>query len=102
MTHNRIAVVGLHEQEYEYIRKHYDGLMIWHQSIPKIKVIDGTLYVEKAQGVGMLPVDKMVYHGIFEEDLDFIAGLALWNGPCFPDAHGMLDCRLKYLAWPER
>ena len=95
MTHNRIAVIGLHEQEYQYIRERFEGLIIWHQSIPKIKVTNGTLYVEKAQGVGMLPVDKVIYHGIFEEDLDFMAGLALWNGPCFPDAHGMLDCRLK-------
>ncbi|WP_284462958.1 hypothetical protein [Chryseobacterium sp.] len=95
MTHNRIAVIGLHEHEYEYIRQHYEGLMIWHQSIPKIKVIDGILYVEKAQGVGMLPVDKVIYHGIFEDDLDFISGLALWNGPCFPNAYGMLECRLK-------
>lgn len=95
MIHNRIAVVGLHQNEYDYIRKNVDSLMIWHQSVPKIKIVNQTLYVEKSQGVGMLPVDKIVYHGIFEKDLDFISGLALWNGPCYPNALGMIDCRLK-------
>lgn len=95
MKYNRIAVIGLHEEEYRYIREHFEGLIIWHQSVPKIKVVDGILYVEKAQGVGMLPVDKVIYHGIFENDLDFISGLALWNGPCFPNAYGMMECRLK-------
>ncbi len=95
MTHNRIAVIGLHEQEYKFIREHFEGLIIWHQSVPKIKVVNEILYVENAHGVGMLPVDKIIYHGIFENDLDFISGLALWNGPCFPNAYGMLECRLK-------
>lgn len=95
MKYDRIAVVGLHQPEYGFIRKHFDGLIIWHQSIPKIRVVDETLFVEKATGVGMLPVDKIIYHGIFENDLDFIAGLALWNGLTFPNPHGMLDCRLK-------
>lgn len=95
MTHNRIAVIGLHEEEYQHIREHVEGLIIWHQSVQKIRVTDGTLYVEKSHGVGMLPVDKVVYHGIFENDLDFISGLALWNGPCFPNAYGMMECRLK-------
>jgi hypothetical protein len=26
---------------------------------------------------------------------DTIAGLALWGGPCLPNAHAMMDCRLK-------
>lgn len=30
MTHNRIAVIGLHEEEYQHIREHFDGMIIWH------------------------------------------------------------------------
>jgi hypothetical protein len=39
------------------------------------------------------PVAKVVFHGIFEDDLPGIAALALWGGPCLPGAHGLLDCR---------
>jgi hypothetical protein len=27
--------------------------------------------------------------------MDFLTGLALWNGPALPNAQGMMDCRLK-------
>jgi len=42
-----------------------------------------------------VPVKKMVYHSIYENDLDFMTGLAFWDGPCLPDARAMLDLRLK-------
>jgi hypothetical protein len=45
--------------------------------------------------VKMLPVSKVIYHGIYEDDLDFIAALALWGGECLPNARAMMDCRLK-------
>lgn len=96
MKHNRIAIVGLHHPEYEFIKNNFDGFIIWHQAIPQIKVIDQTLFVEKTNGVGMLPVDKMIYHGIFEDDLDFITGLVLWDGKCYPNSYGMMECRLKF------
>ena len=94
-TYNRIALIGIEEEEYKIIRSSYDGLIIWHQSIPKIVVKDGVLYMEKQSGIGMLPVDKVVYYGIYDNDFDFITGLALWNGDCFPNAAAMMDCRLK-------
>lgn len=94
-TYNRIALIGIEQLEYEVIRSNYTGGIIWHQAIPKIIVKDQVLYMEKANGVGMLPVDKVVYYGIYDDDFDFIAGLAIWNGACFPNAMGMLDCRLK-------
>src|SRR5208282_414492 len=37
----------------------------------------------------------VVFHGIFEQDLEFLAGLALWGGPCFPNPTAMMDCRLR-------
>ena len=42
-----------------------------------------------------LGVSHVVFHGIFEDDLDFLAGLALWGGPCFPNPAAMMDCRLR-------
>lgn len=94
-TYNRIALVGIEQEEYEVIRANYSGLIIWHQALPKIVVKDQVLYMEKANGVGMLPVDKVVYYGIYDNDFDFIAGLAIWNGACYPNAAAMLDCRFK-------
>lgn len=94
-TYNRIALVGIEQEEYEVIRANYSGLILWHQAIPKIVVKDQVLYMEKANGIGMLPVDKVVYYGIYDDDFDFIAGLAIWKGACYPNAAAMLDCRFK-------
>jgi hypothetical protein len=41
------------------------------------------------------PVDKVIFHGIFENDYDFITLLALWDGPCLPNASGMMDLRQR-------
>lgn len=93
--YNRIALVGIEQEEYDVIKANYSGHVIWHQSIPKIVVKDEVLYMEKANGVGMLPVDKVVYYGIYDNDFDFITGLAIWQGDCYPNAAAMLDCRFK-------
>ncbi|WP_343585622.1 hypothetical protein [Flavobacterium sp.] len=92
---NRIALVGIEQEEYDVIKANFSGHIIWHQSIPKIVVKDEVLYMEKANGVGMLPVDKVVYYGIYDNDFDFITGLAIWRGDCYPNAAAMLDCRFK-------
>ncbi|MBN9284453.1 MULTISPECIES: hypothetical protein [unclassified Flavobacterium] len=95
LLYNRIALVGIEPEEYDIIQANYQGHIVWHQAIPKILIKDGTLLMEKQTGVGMLPIDKVVYYGIYENDFDFITGLALWGGDCFPNALGMMDCRLK-------
>lgn len=95
LVHNRIALVGIEIDEYQVIKSKYDGHIIWHQAIPKIVVKNGILFMEKENGIGMLPVDKVIYYGIYDNDFDFITGLALWNGASFPNAIGMMDCRLK-------
>jgi hypothetical protein len=95
MRYNRIALVGIEELEYQHIKSNYDGHIIWHQALPKIFIWEGVLFMEKENGIGMLPVDKVVYYGIFDNDLDFISGLTLWGGECYPNPRAMLDCRLK-------
>ncbi|MGX7666519.1 hypothetical protein [Flavobacterium pedocola] len=95
MKYNRIALVGIEDSEYEHIRANFNGHILWHQALPKILVKEGVLFMEKENGIGMLPVDKVVYYGIFDNDLDFISGLTLWGGACYPNPRAMLDCRLK-------
>ncbi len=62
--------------------------------LPRVRLRGGELFVQDRGGTGeYVPVAKVVYHAIFEDDLPTLAALALWGGPCLPGAHGMLDCR---------
>jgi hypothetical protein len=63
--------------------------------LPKIVVQDGKLFAEPPDGGRYRRISRVVFHGIFENDLEFLAGLALWGGPCFPNAAAMMDCRLR-------
>lgn len=91
----RICLIGLDTPQNDWFRARIAGPILCHESLPRIIVCDGQLLVESLSGFGMLPVGKIVFHGIFEDDHDFVSGLALWGGPCLPSAAGMMDCRLK-------
>lgn len=91
----RLCIIGLHQAEYEVIREAYNGPLMWLEAVPKIIVSNGKLFVESNKGLGMLPVDKVVYHGIYADDFDFLCGLSLWGGECFPNPYAMMNCRLK-------
>jgi hypothetical protein len=91
----RICIVGLFEPEYTQIRELIDMPVIAHEIVPKMAVIDGQLLVQPRNRTELIPVSKIVFHGIFDDDFDFITGLALWGGACMPNALGMMDCRLK-------
>ncbi len=91
----RLLTVGLDEPEIVDLRGRLEGPAICHSLLPAIRVEDGELLVERASGPGVLAVDRVVFHGIFADDLDFITTLALWGGPCLPSARGLLDCRLR-------
>lgn len=92
---NRVCIVGLDEPEYTQIRQCVNLRVIAHELLPRVVVKDGQLLVEPKRGPGLVPVSKIVFHSIYEDDLDFIAALALWGGPCLPNAFGMMNCRLK-------
>lgn len=90
-----MLIVGLDEPEFTEIRERVDYRVTAHEVLPRILVKDGQLLVEPRRGPGWVEVSKVVFHSIYENDLDFIAALALWGGPCLPNAHAMMDCRLK-------
>jgi hypothetical protein len=94
-TRDYIAFVGLEQADVDFIADRIDAPFVHHDVIPGIMVKDGTLWIEKAGRPRYVPVSKMVFHGIYEDDLDFIAGLALWGGACLPNARAMMECRLK-------
>lgn len=91
----RPCIIGLDEPEIEELKRLYGKPLLAYDTLPRILVRDGELFVQAAHGFGLLPVSQVVYHGIFEDDHDTIAGLALWGGPCLPNASAMMDCRLK-------
>lgn len=93
---DRILIVGLDRPELDALRPQIDAAVVAAPAVPRIKLQEGTLLVERAGAAGhFLPVDRVVFHGIFDDDFDFIACLALWGGPCLPSARGMLRCRQR-------
>lgn len=103
MNKKRVLIVGLETKEVATIKQNLDFsyIVIHHDMLPNIKLIEGDLYVESLS----IPnkyylVDKVIFHGIFEHDVDFITLLALWNGPCLPNAHGMMDLRQRVHYYP--
>jgi hypothetical protein len=91
----RPCIIGLDEPEISELKNRLGKHLMAHASLPRILVRDGELFVESPHGFGVAPVSRVVFHGIFENDHDVLAGLALWNGPCLPNARAMMDCRLK-------
>jgi hypothetical protein len=93
----RVCIVGLDEPEYAQIRQRVGIPVIAQEVIPKIIVKGGELLVQPPNRMTFIPVSKVVFHGIYDvaDDMDFITGLAMWGGPCLPNAYAMLDCRLK-------
>ena len=92
----RVLVVGLDEPEYTELRERLDMSIIAYEQLPRIFVRDGRLFVEPKRGPEWLEVSAVIYHAIYDNDFDFITGLALWGGACLPNAHAMMDCRLKF------
>ena len=91
----RICLIGLDEPEAMEIKGRVSQPVMIREFLPRIKMHDGKLFVESDDGFRFHKVAKVVFHGIFEDDLDVLAALAIWRGPCFPNARAMMDCRLR-------
>ena len=93
---NRLLIIGHDESEYQAIRERVPGPVVYFEMLPRLQLIRGGLHVEHPDAHGrFLPVSRVIFHGIFENDLPALAALALWGGPCYPRARGMMDCRLR-------
>jgi hypothetical protein len=97
----RLLLVGLDDPEVEALKLRLPadlGVVAW-PVVPPFRLVEGELEVESASVVGRwLTVDRVVFHGVFERDLELITALALWRGPCLPDALGLLDLRERIPA----
>ncbi len=91
----RILLIGFDAPEAAALTERLPYECVAHEMLPKIVVERGQLFVESPRSARYLKVSRVVFHGIFEHDLEFLAGLALWGGPCFPNPAAMMDCRLR-------
>jgi hypothetical protein len=91
----RILLVGFDAPEATALAGRLPFECVSHEMLPRIVVERGQLFVESPRSARYLRVSRVVFHGIFEHDLEFLAGLALWGGPCFPNPTAMMDCRLR-------
>jgi len=97
MQKERLLIIGLEAKEVKAITKDLNILVVASDMLPNVKLIEGDLFVESQQQTGKyLKVDKVIFHGIFENDFNFLTLLALWGGDCLPSAKGMMDCRLHH------
>jgi hypothetical protein len=88
------ALIGLDRPETDELRARVRRPLVAFEMLPKVQLRAGELFVGRLGTWDWKgPVAKVVFHGIFENDLPTFAALALWGGPCLPSAHGMLDCR---------
>jgi hypothetical protein len=91
----RILLIGFDTPDAEALARQIPFECVVHEMLPRIVVESGQLFVESSRSARYLRVSRVVFHGIFEHDLEFLAGLALWGGPCFPNSSAMMDCRLR-------
>lgn len=91
----RILLIGFDASEAAALSVRLPFECVCHEMLPRIVVEQGQLFVESPRSARYLRVSRVVFHGIFEHDLEFLAGLALWGGPCFPNPAAMMNCRLR-------
>src|SRR5262245_37393981 len=92
---DRICLIGFDAAEANELSERLPYECISHEMLPRIVVERGQLFVESPRGSRYLRVARVIFHGIFEDDLEFLAGLALWGGQCFPNPVAMMNCRLR-------
>ena len=91
-------IVGLEPVDVQSIKQGigFGYLIVHYDILPRVQLVKGELLVESISVPGkFLAIDSVIFHGIFENDFDFITLLALWGGPCLPNAQGMMDLRLR-------
>jgi hypothetical protein len=91
-----VCIVLVGEPETAEFRRHLDRPILAFETLSRIRVDRGRLLVEHPNFMNhFLPIERVAYHAIFEDDFDFLTALAPWGRPCLPGARGMMDLRLR-------
>ncbi len=91
----RILLIGFDAPEAAALAARLPHACVCHDMLPRIQVDAGELYVESPRGLSYVRVSRVVFHGVFEHDLEVLAALALWGGRCFPNPVAMMACRQR-------
>ncbi|MBA4062689.1 MAG: hypothetical protein C0501_03085 [Isosphaera sp.] len=94
MSDRPVALIGLDRAEVDELKARVGRPVVSFPMLPKVQLRAGELYLARVGTWDWTgPVGKVVFHGIFEDDLPAITALALWGGPCLPSGRGLLDTR---------
>ena len=94
MSDGFVGLIGLEREEVNELERRVARRCVSFDLMPKVQLREQQLYLARFGTWDWTgPIDKVVFHGIFEDDLPGLAALALWGGPCLPSASGLLDCR---------
>lgn len=94
MSSELVCLIGLEREEVQELESRVACKLASFDLMPKVQIREQQLHLSRFGTWDWIgPIDKVVFHGIFENDLPGIAALALWGGPCLPGASGLLDCR---------
>ena len=75
-----LILVGLDPPETTELQRRLDRPVLAFETLPRIRVDRGRLLVEHPNIMNtFIPVERVVYHAIFEDDFDFLTALALWG-----------------------
>jgi len=81
MSDELISLIGLEREEVAELKARVERRFISFEMMPKVQLRDHRLYVARFGTWDWAgPVEKVVFHGIFEDDLPGLAALALWRG----------------------
>lgn len=91
-----VCIIGFDAHEFRVFQEKLTRPIVAYEMLPKLWLKDGELWVQAPSSLKYVPVSHVVFHGIFEDDYESICGLALWGGPCLPNAEAMMETRLKF------
>lgn len=92
---DRTLLVGFDAAEADAISQQLPGEAVAHEMLPRIVIERGKLFAPSATSANYQRITRVIFHAIYDDDLEFLAGLALWGGPCFPNAAALMQTRLR-------
>ena len=92
---DRTLLVGFDAPEAAELAARLPGESVAHEALPRVVIERGVLFAPLATSATYRRIDRVVFHAIYDDDLEFLAGLALWGGPCFPNAQALVETRMR-------
>lgn len=92
---DRTLLIGFDAADAAAISERLTGESVPHEMLPRIVIERGKLFAPSATSANYKSITRVIFHAIYDDDLEFLAGLALWGGPCFSNAAALTQTRLR-------